>query len=102
MRQFFRFLCIITVLSESDLDIALHVSQRKMGVTQQQQQQLQQHMQVSRKRSSEQGENGCPEKSKKPKEKTEATKADLEDGANMSIQVEQVTLLSQQYIPTGV
>lgn len=64
-------------------------------------QQLQQRVQVSRKRSSEQGDNECSEPSKKPKEKTaETTKADLEDGANMSIQVEQVTLLSQQYIST--
>jgi len=66
-------------------------------------QQLQQRVQVSRKRSSEQGDNECSEPSKKPKEKTaETTKADLEDGANMSIQVEQVTLLSQQYISTEV
>lgn len=67
-----------------------------------QHQQLQQHVAVSRKRSNEQGDSGCSEKRKKPNENPETTKADLEDGANVSIEVEQVTVLSKQCISTGI
>ena len=63
-----------------------------------QRQQPQQHVQVSRKRSSstKQGDNGCSEKSKKLNEKNGTTQVDLKDGANMSIQVQQVTTQSQR------
>ena len=67
-----------------------------------QHQQLQQHVPVSRKRSNEQGDDGCSGNSKKAKEITETTIAVLEDGGNTLIEVEQVTMLSQQCISTGV
>ena len=63
-----------------------------------QHQQPQQDVQVSRKRSSstEQGDNGRSEKSKKLNEKNGTTQVDSKDGANMSIQVQQVTTQSQR------
>ena len=67
-----------------------------------QHQQLQQHVAVSRKRSSSQGDKGSSGKSKKTNENNETTKADLEDGANLTIEVEQVTVLSQQCISSWV
>ena len=67
-----------------------------------QHQQLQQHVSVSRKRSNEQRDDEYSEKSKRAKEKTETTKDDSEDGANMSIQVEQITMVSKQCKSTGV
>lgn len=73
-----------------------------MGSVTTQSQQLQQHVPGSRKRSNEQGDDEYSEKSKRQKEKTETGKDDLEDGANMSIQVEQVTVLSKQCISTGM
>ena len=66
-----------------------------------QHQQLQ-HVTVSRKRSSNQDDNGCSGKSKKTNENTETTEAGLTDGANMTIEVEQVTVLSQQCISSWV
>ena len=73
-----------------------------MGSVTTQSQQLRQHVPVSRKRSNEQGGDEYSEKSKRLKEKTETGKDDLEDGANMSIQVEQVTASSEQCISAGV
>lgn len=66
-----------------------------------QRQQPQQDAQVSRKRrsSTEQGDNGCLEKSKKLNEKNGTTQVDLKDGANMSIQVQQVTTQTQEDPP---
>ena len=97
------FLAFTTVLGKAELntyiqDCTNHLEEME-SVTQYQQLQ---HVPVSRKRRNEQGDNGCSGRSKKPKENTETTKADLEDGTQMTIEVEQVTVLSQQCISTRV
>ena len=89
-------------MSKAELKEDCKTQIEEMGSVTTQSQQLQQHVAVSRKRSSQQGDDEYSENSKRPKEKTETAKADLEDGANMSIQVEKVTVLSQQCISTGV
>ncbi|XP_078360768.1 uncharacterized protein LOC144645161 isoform X1 [Oculina patagonica] len=63
-----------------------------------------QHQQVSRKRSGEQGGNGGPEKRKMAEGEVDTTKADSEDGANMSIQVQvikQEPVSSHNHVHTG-
>ncbi|KAJ7387518.1 hypothetical protein OS493_000849 [Desmophyllum pertusum] len=64
----------------------------------------QQHRQVIRKRSSEQGENGCPEKKEKAEldqEEEEAqTAEEEEDGSQISVKVTQVTVTTHSQTET--